>query len=93
MNQDITTLRSALFDTLEALRRKEDPIEIERARAINDVAQTIINSAKVEIDYMKTTGKTGSGFIPELPAPAQAPKGDTVQPVAGGRVITHRMPG
>ena len=91
MSQDITTLRSALFETLDGLRNKENPIEIERARAINEVAQTIINSAKVEIAYMQTTGKQGSGFIPELPAADEA--GDKITAVPGGRVITHRMRG
>lgn len=43
-------------------------MEIERAKAISDVAQTIINSAKVEVDYMKQVGsKSASGFIPDAP--------------------------
>lgn len=46
-------------------------MEIERAKAISDVAQTIINSAKVEVDYMKQVGgRPVSGFIPdETPTP------------------------
>lgn len=43
-------------------------MEIERAKAISEVAQTIINSAKVEVDYMKQVGgKPASGFIPDEP--------------------------
>jgi hypothetical protein len=41
-------------------------MEIERAKAISDVAQTIINSAKVEVEFLKQVGATrGTGFIPE----------------------------
>lgn len=61
---DITELRSILFDTLRGL--KEKSIDIDQAKAINDTAQTIINSAKVEVDHAKVTGKTSSsGFLPE----------------------------
>ena len=76
MKNKITDLRDHLFETLEALKDKENPMEIERARAISDVAQTIINSAKVEVEFMKTSGGNGSGFVPEqsLPAPAPAPR-------------------
>lgn len=47
-------------------------MELERAKAVAHVAQVIIDSAKVENDFMKITGSDGSGFItkPELPAPA-----------------------
>ncbi len=71
---DITTVRTALFDTLRALGDKNSPMDIERAKAINEVAQTIINSAKVEVDALRVIGGTGSGFIPALPAPKSEPK-------------------
>lgn len=62
---DINTLRTALFATLDALRDPKNPMDIERARAINDTAQTIINASKLEIDFAKVTGQeSGSGFIP-----------------------------
>lgn len=61
---DITTLRGHLFETLAALRSKENPMDLDRAKAIAEVAQTIVNSAKVEVDHMKVTGQIdGSGFI------------------------------
>lgn len=62
----IEDLRNHLFATLEALQDECNPMDIERAKAISDVAQTIINSAKVEVDFLKATGEaTGSGFFPE----------------------------
>jgi hypothetical protein len=45
---------------------EEKPMELDRAKTIADVAQALINSAKVEVDFMKTTGQMrGSGFIPD----------------------------
>lgn len=65
MKNKIEDLRNHLFETLEALKDKEKPMEIDRAKAIADVAQTIINSAKVEVDFLKMHGQgKGSGFIP-----------------------------
>lgn len=64
----IADLRSHLFETLDALRGQK-PMDIDRAKAIADVAQVIVNSAKVENDFIKRTGSKGSGFIaPQLSA-------------------------
>ena len=54
--QNIDELRRHLFETLAALKDKDKPMEIERAKAVSEVAQTIINSAKVEVEYAKATG-------------------------------------
>lgn len=68
MKNKIEDLRNHLFATLEALQDKEEPMELARAKAIADVAQTIINSAKVEVDFIKQVGgKVITGFIPEEP--------------------------
>jgi hypothetical protein len=41
-------------------------MEIDRARAISEVAQTVINSAKVEVDYLELTGQMSeSEFLKE----------------------------
>lgn len=53
----IEDVRSALFKALDGLSDKT--LDIERAKAISEVAQTIINSAKVEVDYRRVTGQTG----------------------------------
>lgn len=69
---DIVALRTQLFASIERLSAKTiDPKEVERAKAIAETAQTIINSAKVEVDFIRASGgKGGSGFIP-LQAPAE----------------------
>ena len=48
----MTDLRNHLFETLEALKDDEKPMALDRAKAIVDVAQTLINSAKVEVDFL-----------------------------------------
>lgn len=59
----VNDLRDHLFAALEALNDKANPMEVERARAVSEIAQTIINSAKVEIEYLKVNGGGESGFI------------------------------
>ena len=74
MKNKVEDLRNHLFETLEALRDKDAPMDLDRAKTIADVAQVIVNSAKVENEYMKITGSTGSGFIEapkELAKPGQ----------------------
>jgi hypothetical protein len=53
----LTDLRNHLFATLEALADREKPLEIERAKAICSTAQTIIESARIEVKYMEVTGQ------------------------------------
>jgi hypothetical protein len=62
----IDDLRNHLFETLEALKDDEKPMELDRARAIADVARVVVESAKVEVDFLKATGGLRStGFLPE----------------------------
>lgn len=58
----IEDLRNHLFETIEMLKDKE--IDVNTAKAISETAQVIINSAKIEIEFMKQTDDTKhSGFI------------------------------
>jgi hypothetical protein len=45
------------------------PFDVERAKAIVDVAQVIVDSAKAENTFMQITGSHGSGFIPQQVQP------------------------
>jgi hypothetical protein len=64
----IVDLRNHLFEVIEALKDAEKPMDLERAKAVADVAQVIINSAKVEVDFLrKANGELGTGFISEKP--------------------------
>jgi hypothetical protein len=62
MNNTIEDLRSVLFDTLRGL--KDGNVDLDRAKAVAELSQTIINTGKLEVDYMRTTGNNGTGFIP-----------------------------
>lgn len=62
----VNDLREALFETLEQL--KAGKIDVHQAKAVSEVAQTIINTAKVEVDYCRVTEqRSGSGFLPDEP--------------------------
>ena len=70
----IGDLRDHLFETLEALKDEEKPMDLDRARAIADVSRVIVDSAKVEVAFLNTTGQTRStNFLPveEEAAPAK----------------------
>ena len=58
-------LRNHLFETLEALKDKDEPMDIARAKAVADVARVLVDSAKVEVDFLKVSGAVRSTeFLP-----------------------------
>jgi hypothetical protein len=57
----IIDLRNHLFETIERL--KDGDMEIDKARAIAEVAQIIVNTAKVEVEFIKVSSGDGTGFI------------------------------
>ncbi|MBP9032545.1 MAG: hypothetical protein KBG29_01540 [Pseudomonadales bacterium] len=80
MKNGMVDLRNHLFATLEGLLDPDSPMALDRAKTVADVAQVLVNSAKVEAEFLRTVGDltgaelTGTGFIPaigheELPVP------------------------
>lgn len=63
----IDQLRAHLMDTLAALRDRDNPMEPDRARAVAQVAGVLVDTAKVEIDYLKVTGQDSSKFLEAPP--------------------------
>lgn len=64
MKNKIEDLRNHLFAALEGLSDPDKPMEIERAKAIADVARVVVDSARAEIQYLNVVGGTkGTGFI------------------------------
>jgi hypothetical protein len=57
----ISDLRNHLFETIERLKDEDKPMDLDRARAVSEVAQTIINTAKVEVAYLEATGQIDAG--------------------------------
>lgn len=63
----INQVRQALLDTLADLRNKDNPMDIERARAVAHVASVLVDTAKVENEFLKIAGLERSAFIETLP--------------------------
>jgi hypothetical protein len=93
----MTQLRGALLSTLADLRNRETPMEPDRARAIAQVAGVLVDSAKVEIEYLKAIGTGNSQFLEQQPTPQLGAPSEsgytqgTVQRLAG--VTRHTLKG
>ena len=71
MNRNITHLREHLFDVIEGVKAGTMPTD--KAKAIATVAQTMVNSVKAEVDFVRATKRqSGSGFL-MLDAPEERP--------------------
>jgi hypothetical protein len=82
MSHTITDLRSRLFETLDAM--KAGTIELDQARLINDLAKTITDTARVEVEYLRATGGGESEFLDATVGTDNLPPGIT------GRVV-HKL--
>lgn len=58
---NIDTLREHLFATLAGL--KDKTMDIETAKTMAEVGQVLINSAKVEVDFVRANGGGRSEFF------------------------------
>lgn len=64
MKNNIEDLRNHLFATIEGLLDEEKPLDIERAKAVAQVSQQLIETAKVEVKMLEVTGAIkGTGFL------------------------------
>lgn len=64
MKNKIEDLRNHLFATIEGLLDEDKPLDIERAKAVAQVSQQLIESAKVEVKMLEVTGApVGTGFL------------------------------
>lgn len=70
MSNTIEELRADLFETLRSLKGKVEPIEIQRAKAICDVAGKIIDTGKLELAAAKKVGhQPSSRFFADTAQP------------------------
>lgn len=83
-DRNITHLRTALFDALDGI--KSGALDIDKARAINDLAKTITDTARVEVEYLRASGGGESTFLDAAIGADNLPPGIT------GRTI-HRLKG
>ena len=86
----IGALQEVLMQSLRDVRA--GTLDAAKARAVNDLAQTLINSAKVEIDFLRATKRTNSQFLEGNTPPTPTSQG-TVQALPPGspwRGLGHR---
>lgn len=70
--KNIGDLRDLLFSAIEDV--KAGTLAVDRAKVIGELAQVMVNTAKVEVDYAKATGQNGTVFLQE---PEELPVGIT----------------
>lgn len=63
MKNKIEDLRNHLFATIEGLLDTDKPLDVERAKAVAQVASVMIESAKVEVKAMELLDQRGSTFL------------------------------
>lgn len=90
----IDQVRQSLLDTLSDLRNRETPMDIERAKAVATVASVLVDTAKVENEYLKLTGQDRSNFLETPPdaSGAQAITGPAAHNPFPTSVV-HRLQG
>ena len=66
-------LRSVIFDTIDDVRKGK--LDAATAKAISELSQNVINSAKAEADYARATGQVvRSGLISTEQAAPPSPR-------------------
>lgn len=68
--RDIEALRAHLFSAIEGV--KANTLDLDKARAINEIGKTLVDTARVEVEFLKITDGEKSKFLapadqPELP--------------------------
>lgn len=88
----INQLREHLLATLADLRDHQNPMEPDRARAVAQVASVLVDTAKVEVDYLKATGQDRAGFLEE-PAQITTDSSGAGLPNGISSITRHRLNG
>ena len=82
-SKNIDDLRAVLFDAIAGV--KAGTLALDKARAINDLGKTLVETAKVEVDYHRIAGSGESGFI----EPKQVPGSPATPGVTS--ITQHRI--
>lgn len=87
MSHTIDDLRRRLFETIDGV--KAGTTTVDQAKTISELSQVIVNSAKVEVDYLRAT-EGRSAFIP-----AALDESEEQRELPNGmvRVVQHRIKG
>ena len=99
MSKTVSDLRAILFDAIEGV--KEGNLDLDKARTINELSRTIVDTARAENDHAKITGGQGGEFLETshklLPGQSgierTANGTKTVTALPGGTITQHKMRG
>ena len=80
----IDDLRRRLFQAIDGV--VSGAMSVEQAKQVSDLAQVVVNSAKVEVDYLRVTGGGESGFIEPTHGRLLPPADDPVNAALRGRL-------
>lgn len=93
----ISTVRQHLIDQLAALREASGTdavrLELDRSKGISEVAQVIVNSAKVEVEYLQKTGQTSTPFLEVPPDEPYLTTQTDALPNGISSITRHRLQG
>jgi len=78
MKNKMDDLRNHLFDALEQLVDPDSAMDVERAKAVVEVGKVLVDTAKVEVEFLKHVGGLGSGFMSAEPKNKQLNAGDSI---------------
>ena len=73
MSKTIEDLREHLFSAIAGVR--DGSVTVEKAKVISDLSQVIVNTAKVEVDYLRATDGGESSFISTAVGNTNVPAG------------------
>lgn len=59
----IDQVRTALLGILQDLHQRKDPADLDRAKAMATVGSVLVDTARVENEYLKLTGQDRSSFM------------------------------
>jgi hypothetical protein len=82
---NLNSLRELLFDTLRNV--KAGTMDLDRARGVNEIAKTLVDTARVEVDFVRATDGSDSTFIVGPTDVTPALPGQT------GHTTVHRLRG
>lgn len=83
-NKSIEALRARLFDAIDAV--SAGTMSIDQAKQVSELSQVIVNTAKVEVEYLRATGGGESTFIATAIGADNLPNGITA-------ITRHRLAG
>lgn len=72
---DLTALREHLFAALQGV--KDGSLDLDKARAVNELGKTLVDTAKVEVDYLRAAGGGESTFLDTAAGANNLPEGIT----------------